>query len=207
MKSALLGILAIVAVTGCSLTHRSGDFACTKTSDCNQGRECVGGFCIIPGSIDAPTSDSTHGGSGDANNGCPSVCTSCDVGTKTCTIDCTLTDCTAAVACPAGYKCDVQCNADNSCRAGVSCTGTTSCTVECTGKNSCQDVTCGLGPCNVSCSGMQSCRTIQCGSSCMCDVECTGTQACEGTETCTSLACKSLSGCSSAGTTCHSTCP
>lgn len=203
-----VGIVFALA-SSCSITHKSGDFACTKTSDCNSGRDCVDGFCVVSGTeIDSPAASDGHGsgsGSGSGSNGCPAQCTSCNVGAKTCVIDCMDTDCSNAIACPAGYSCDVKCDTDNSCRNGVQCAGTTSCTVECSGKNACQNVQCGTGKCDVECSGTQSCKNVTCGSSCACDVKCTGTSAClAGGITCTAPACRIGVGCSSLPTTCHS---
>lgn len=203
--------LVFALAASCSITHKSGDYACTKTSDCNSGRDCVGGFCVVAGSeIDAPVilHDAPRGDSG---NGCPANCSSCDVPTHSCIIDCANgSSCNGNVACPAGWTCDVKCDTDNSCRNGVSCAGTTACKVECSGKGSCQDVVCGTGRCDVECTGVQSCRTsIDCASSCGCDVRCIGSQSCGvGALTCTP-GCTSGSingGCTSLPPNCH-TCP
>lgn len=201
-----VGIVFALA-SSCSITHKSGDFACTKTSDCNTGRDCVDGFCVVAGTeqVDSPmTSDGRGSGSGSGSNGCPAQCTTCSVSQHTCVIDCMGTDCSGSVTCPVGYSCDVKCDTDNSCRNGVQCAGTTSCTVECSGKNSCQNVQCGTSKCDVECTGIQSCKSVSCGSSCACDVRCTGTSSCGDTITCTSPACHIGLGCSSFPTTCHS---
>ena len=197
-----VGIVFALA-SSCSITHKSGDFACIKTSDCNTGRDCVDGFCVVSGTeqVDSPmTSDSRGSGS----NGCPAQCTSCSVSQHTCVIDCMGTDCSGAIACPAGYSCDVKCDTDNSCRNGVQCAGTTSCLVECSGKNACQNVQCGTSKCDVECTGTQSCKAVSCGSSCACDVKCIGTSSCGDTVNCSAAACRIGLGCSSLPPTCHS---
>ena len=209
MKPAILGIFGIVALfagtvvmaTSCSVTHKSGDYACTKQSDCNQGRQCVEGFCVISGAVDAST-DSPRG---DANQ-CPAQCTSCNTGTHTCTIDCSAgnSNCGSKVSCPANWNCDVMCNANNSCRNGVSCTGSTSCNVTCSAQNACQNVVCGAGKCQVECSGPSSCKGVTCSNSCACDVTCNGSQSCGDSIQCTAAACKVGFGCSSLLPNCHS---
>jgi hypothetical protein len=202
-----VGVVFALA-SSCSITHKSGDFACTKTSECDTGRDCVDGFCVVSGTeqIDSPAGTDGHGsGSGSGSNGCPAQCTSCSVSQKTCVIDCQGgADCSGAVACPPGYSCDVKCDTDNACRSGVQCAGTTKCTVECSGKNACQNVQCGTSACDVECTGTMSCKTVTCGASCACDVKCIGTQSCGDTVTCTSAACHIGLGCSSLPTTCHS---
>jgi len=204
MKSALLGLMILLGA--CSIQHRSDAYACTKQADCNNGRTCTDGLCVVPGSgmPDAPkgVDAAVHI---DAN-GCPPGCSTCNVGQKTCTIDCQSSNCNGSVACPAGYKCDIKCDTDNSCRNGVDCTAALSCNLTCSGTSSCRNVQCGLGPCDINCSGPSSCRTISCNSSCACDVACTGNSSCGDTIQCTSLACKAGLGCTSVPTVCHS-CP
>lgn len=206
LATALVAVtIAVTAVaTSCSINHRSDQYACTSTADCDNGRVCDNGFCIVAGSIDAPRMDAPKPG-GDANN-CPPGCSSCNVTQKTCTINCQLTSCSNTVTCPAGYKCDILCNTDNACRNGINCQLSTSCSVECSGKQSCQNVQCGPGPCDVACSGPASCRGVSCNNSCACDVTCTGNQSCEDTIQCTSIACRSTNGlgCTSVPTFCHS---
>ena len=204
MKTALL-VLAVV-LAGCSINHRSGDFACVKNSDCSTGRVCDNGFCIVSGSIDAPRNDAPKGSGGDAQ-GCPTGCTSCNMSQKTCTIDCSLpgSNCNNQVTCPTGYKCDVQCKTDSSCRSGVNCDGASQCTVECGGRNSCRNVQCGPARCDIMCSGQSSCQdTIRCNNSCACDVTCTGVGACQNFPSCTSAACTTVGGCTSVPANCNS---
>ncbi|MFT3696899.1 MAG: hypothetical protein QM831_27405 [Kofleriaceae bacterium] len=212
-------LLCFALVMGCSITHRTNDYACTTSSDCNSGRVCDNGFCVVSGSelVDAPTGthpDAPKNNDGGQQNNCPPGCTSCNTTTKQCVIDCSASNanCDGQVTCPAGWYCDVKCDIDNSCRAGVECAGTTGCRVECSGKGSCQDVQCGTSRCDIECSGPQSCRdTIECNQSCGCDVSCTGAQSCpDGAVDCTSVACIGTSGkgCSSTSQVCHSSnCP
>ncbi len=194
--------LAIALLAACSISHRTGDYACTKQSDCGNGRVCTDGFCVLPGSVDAPNGS---GNQHDApQSGCPTACSSCNTGQKTCTIDCRTKDCTQQVSCPAGYRCDIECNTDNACRNGVNCQLGISCMVNCSGKASCENVQCGLGPCDVACSGTGACKNVSCGNSCACDITCTGSQSCSSGIQCTSLACRSGLGCTSTPSLCHS---
>ena len=216
MKPALLGLavgttlaaLALAFSGSCSVSHPSDQYACVKSTDCMGGRVCVGGFCIVPGTlVDAPRGQDGGRGSGtDAGPSCPGQCTSCNIGQKTCVIDCQLTSCSNTVACPAGYKCDIKCDSDGACTHGVNCQSGASCQVECSAHNACRGVQCGTGPCDVTCTGTSSCDDVQCGASCACDVVCTGGESCTNNVQCTSIACQAGSGCTSQPAFCHS-CP
>lgn len=192
-----LTALGLALATGCSVNHRSGDFACGPDQRCSDGRTCVDGFCVL--AADSGVDARPHPPDAAV---CPSPCTSCSVTQKTCTIDCALNGgCKQAIACPAGFSCNVLCTTDGACSSGVSCASSTSCTVTCSGRQSCQSVSCGLGPCNITCSGFGSCSgAVLCGSSCACDVTCR-------LNTCQNLTCKqgctSTSGCSSAPPGCN----
>ena len=205
MRSALVFLMVIF--TACSVHHASDSFACTSSTECSSDRTCSEGFCVVKGTvgIDAPVGHPDAPGA-DASNSCPAGCTSCNVGQKTCTIDCTLTSCANLVTCPAGYHCDIQCKGDGACRNGVNCTAAASCNVQCPGTNSCRAVQCGPGPCDVNCTGLGSCRGVACGTSCACDVTCTGSQSClNPPPVCTSTACfGSQGGCTSVPLVCHS---
>lgn len=187
-----------LAATGllfaCSITHRSGDYACTTNADCESGRVCSMSFCVVTGSgtIDAP------GGSGSGhadapvnphpdapdNNGCPPGCSSCDQGSHTCNIECGAVgaaSCSQPIACPPDWTCNIDCRTNQACRAGISCTNAAACNIVCGGSGSCKNIACGDGPCNVMCIGSNSCSdNIACGNSCRCDITCTGT----GDQTC-----------------------
>lgn len=210
MKLAIAAL--VVGMLGCSVNHRSQDYACTMQSDCaaHQGTVCMQGFCVVPGSIDAPKGGNDGPkGDGSGGNNCPPGCASCNVTQKTCTIDCSqqnTVNCQNLVTCPAGYHCDIQCNTDNACRSGVSCVGAAGCTLTCSGNSSCRGVECGAGPCDVQCTGPSSCRDISCGSSCACDVLCSGSQSCSQGINCTSFLCTNTTGigCTSQPAGCHS---
>lgn len=206
MKSALLGLA--LALAACSVSHRTGDYACSRQEDCAQGRQCVQGFCVIPGGgsgggVDAAHPIDARRPDGPSNT-CPPGCTSCDTGQKTCTIDCTQTNCQDQVTCPAGYACDIRCDTDGACRNGIDCQLADSCKISCSSANTCRDVQCGLGACAVSCTGQGSCRTVDCNASCACDVSCFGPQSCSDSVTCTSNLCRQGLGCTSQPALCHS---
>lgn len=214
MKTALLGtiigiLIAVSATTSCSINHRSEQYACTKNADCDPGRVCSDGFCVVgegPVVVDAGKVDATKPLDA-VLPACPVQCTSCDTTTRSCVIDCAMANgaCQRPVVCPTGYNCDIRCNNDNACRQGVNCLQGTSCQIACTARNSCDNVVCGPGTCSVTCSGVQSCRNVACGNSCACDVNCTGNQACfGGSVSCSSIACRNGFGCTSAPSFCHS---
>jgi hypothetical protein len=198
-----LAIVLAFVLAACSINHKSESYACEINTDCDSGRVCSGGFCVVAGSqIDAPKSDANRPPTD--GNSCPSQCSSCNVSQKTCTINCQMSNCQNQVVCPAGYRCDIQCNTDNACRAGINCQMGLSCNIECTTKSSCENVQCGAGPCAVSCSGPQSCKNVSCGNSCACDVLCSGLQSCSSGIQCSSFACRSGLGCTSVPALCHS---
>lgn len=218
MKLALAWIAVLVlSVTGsCSVSHRSGDYACTVQTDCTAPRTCDNGFCVVPAGtpIDGhPASDGTQ--HVDAKmppnpdapvNTCPGQCTSCDLGQHTCKIECNNSgNCAGPVDCPPGFDCTVVCGTSNSCRNGVTCADNNACTVICSGQSTCRNITCGNGPCDVQCSGPGSCRGVSCGGSCACDVTCGSSAFCDGV-TCTGLACTDTvgsNGCTSQGPGCN----
>lgn len=182
MKPALWIAVALALAAGCSVNHRSTDFACSAEQRCADGRTCVDGFCVIAadsGAVDTP------GPLGDAAV-CPSPCTSCNPAQKICTVDCSLNSdvCNRAVSCPAGWNCNVLCSINNQCNSGVSCGGAASCTITCSGRQTCRTVTCGTGACNVTCLGPASCNNqVTCGTG-ACNVNCSGNLACGGEVSC-----------------------
>nr|HEX4312550.1 hypothetical protein [Kofleriaceae bacterium] len=222
-RLASLWVMSLSLALGCSVTHRSGEFACDPEGNCTGGRICEDGFCVVPGATDDAGVDAPHHGSGsgsgsakpDAGMGssCPAQCSSCDDATNTCLIDCKANPglCAKAITCPPGYNCDVECTTQNSCRTGVACPESGACTVDCTGQSSCQNVSCGNGPCDVSCTGGESCRTVGCNNSCACDVTCGANSRCE-TITCSDLECETFNNngqqeCSSTQNPLCNTCP
>jgi hypothetical protein len=107
-----LAVGIVIGLAACSINHKSDSFACEINTDCESGRVCSGGFCVVAGSqIDAPKGDATTMRDGSTNN-CPSQCSSCNVQQKTCTINCMMSNCQSQVVCPAGYRCEIQCNTD-----------------------------------------------------------------------------------------------
>jgi hypothetical protein len=188
--------LAVLAASSCSINHRSGQYECATTTDCDSGRTCSDGLCVAIG-VDAPPGPKKDAGI-DASL-CPSQCTSCS-GNK-CIIDCAAgAVCTnVIVTCPAGFNCDVRCNTQNSCRSGVICPqGSFTCDIQCSGNSACRGVMCGPGKCNVSCTGQNSCRGVNCGQSCACDVTCNPGNGSCGTEVqCNKIQCDTGLGCSS----------
>jgi len=174
-----------LALAACSITHKSGDYACTQQSDCSGGRVCSQNFCVVPnGGIDAPGTHAdapgTHadapGTHADAAT-CPPGCSSCNTGTMTCNIECGAAgaaNCFQPITCPTNWNCNITCGTSGSCRQGVVCTNSNACNVTCSGATSCRGVKCGDGPCTVTCSGVGSCnRDVECGNSCQCNVNCT----------------------------------
>ncbi len=196
--------LAVVSTSSCSINHRSGEFACTVQADCDAARQCLNGYCIVPGgvidapkTIDAPKRDAPMMIDSPMTV-CPPQCTSCGEG-KTCKIDCGLTNCTGnqPIVCPSGYNCAILCSTNNACTNGINCGAAASCAITCSGASSCRNVDCGDGHCDVKCQGQGSCRGIDCSNSCACDVTCALTASCDFL-TCSSSQCDPLGrGCTS----------
>jgi hypothetical protein len=203
---ALASITVAVAAASCSINHRSTQFECDTTQDCDPGRMCSEGLCVMPGGGDGGI-DAKKDGPPDSS-ACPSQCSTCP-SSKVCVIDCAAgAACGSLVTCPAGFNCDIRCNTDNACRNGVNCNAAAGCTLQCTGRSSCSGVTCGPGPCNVSCLGASSCATVSCGLSCACDVNCPfATNGSCLSVTCNRLQCDTGRGCSSTVSPTCNTCP
>lgn len=203
-----LATAAVGAAAGsCSINHRSGSFECETAADCDAGRTCSDGLCVVgPRDSGVPDAAKKDGGVGDAAV-CPPGCTSCAPG-KVCIIDCSAAGgaCNSQVVCPIGWNCDIRCNTANSCRNGVNCTGGASCNLQCTGTNSCRGVACGPGACSVGCTANGSCESVACGASCACDVRCSLGSSCL-TVLCTRAECDTGRGCSSTTSSLCYTCP
>lgn len=202
----VLGLAVLTTTSSCSINHRSGDYACTKQSDCSGGRTCTGGFCVAPGgAVDAPVaSDAPRVDA--MMNVCPAQCTSCNFGSQTCTIDCAVNNCNGPLVCPTGWNCNIGCTTTNSCRGGIDCQNAASCSIACTGAGSCRNLDCGNNRCDVTCTGSASCRAIDCSTSCGCDVKCNPGAACDAV-VCSSPQCDTGLGCSSTQTPQCNTCP
>lgn len=206
--------LTVIASSSCSINHKSGDYVCTVQADCEPGRLCLNGYCIVPGGVidapkltDAPKRDAPQMIDSPMNV-CPPQCTSCAEGSKTCTIDCGLTNCNGnnPIVCPTGYNCAILCSTNNACANGIDCGSAASCAITCSGAGSCRNIECGTGDCDVKCQGQNSCRGIDCGDSCACDVSCAFNSSCEFL-TCSSQQCDPVGrGCSSLPPGCD-TCP
>ena len=209
MKLALC-TLALALATGCSVSHRSGDFACDFLQHCADGRTCVDGFCVVEADSGLP--DGSLPRPGDAG-ACPSQCTSCDTAQNTCTIDCAQNNgaCGDPISCPIGWACNIVCSEANQCNSGISCGVATSCTVACTGRQTCRDVSCGLARCDLTCSGPGSCGdSVTCGTG-ACNVNCSGNAACAGTISCEAacscdVTCRANTSCDAANLTCKLGC-
>jgi len=201
----LAAVWITLLVAGCSINHRSGDYACTKQSDCAAGRICTDGFCVLQMQLDSGVKmdGANHPDGGDT---CPSPCTSCDLGAKTCVVDCSVNPsaCNNAVVCPTGFACDIRCSTSGSCKNGVNCLNAKSCAIDCSGTNSCRNLACGTGKCTVDCSGGSSCRGVGCAQSCACDVTCHIGSLCESV-TCPSgcFSGSQLPGCTSLAPGCN----
>jgi hypothetical protein len=200
----LASFTVAAAAASCSINHRSGQFECDTQQDCDPGRSCSEGLCVMPGGDGGI--DAKRDAPPDALV-CPPQCTSCANG-KVCVIDCAAgASCGGLVTCPAGFNCDIRCNTDNACRSGVSCTSAASCTIQCTGRSSCRGVTCGPGRCTVNCLAANSCETVSCGSSCACDVNCPFLNGACASVLCNRAACDTGLGCSSTVALSCNTCP
>ncbi|HEY1547255.1 MAG TPA: hypothetical protein VGG28_05525 [Kofleriaceae bacterium] len=216
MKLVVAIAVCFTFTLSCSIDKRSGAFSCTSSDQCDTGRVCVDGFCVVSGGsgtqIDAPQSmgGSDAGGvnpppDGSTGDMCPAQCTTCSVAGKTCEIDCTNDTCNdnGPLQCPDGYSCTIACGALDSCN-DIDCTKAKACTVSCSGHGACQEVDCGTGECDITCTGHDACGgTIDCSQSCACDVTCgSGSTAtngpCQGDITCQGVLCSlDGTGCSS----------
>lgn len=187
--AAIALVLAIAAAidTGCSVAHRSDNFACESQADCSNGRMCSDGLCIVGfgnnGPNDAPNAD------------CPAQCTSCDRAEQSCVVDCDSAPelCQRAITCPAGWSCDIRCTGNDSCSA-VDCNAAAACEITCDGNDSCSQIACGTARCDITCNGLDSCAAIDCTNACACMVRC------EDDESCAALSCPATCG-SQAGCT------
>ena len=168
---------------GCSINNRSQGYACTATSDCDTGRVCESGFCVVAGSgsgsgsnvpADGPRAVDAPHGVGDAGEMCPSQCTTCDLTGKTCDVNCEQAGsaCAQNIVCPEGFTCTIECTTQGSCRQNIDCTKGDGCTLTCSAGQSCAHVACGSGACDVMCNGLNTCKTVDCSNSCACDVTC-----------------------------------
>jgi hypothetical protein len=173
MRIVCLFVLLVVS-GACSINHRSDQFACENSRQCDSNQTCQDGFCVTGGQPpgDGPITDPDGPLPPDAFV-CPPQCTSCNSQTNTCTIDCNIsaTACTTAINCPAGFNCNVLCTRNNLCQ-NVNCSQAASCNVQCKGNSTCKNVTCGENKCDIECVGNLACQNVDCVNSCACDVTC-----------------------------------
>ena len=163
---ALAGAVA-ASTASCFVHRRSGDLpTCTLDIECDliAGEVCDRGYCVAP--------------SGE----CPRPCTSCDLGDRSCRIECPTNHPCGDLQCPAGYDCTFKCN-NGSCGA-IDCAQARSCDIDCSGAAACGNINCGGAECDISCSGPVACPSIDCALSCRCDVTCNSTGA-----ACPSMSC------------------
>jgi hypothetical protein len=206
---AWLGLASIVVASiagSCSINHKSDRFECSSTADCEAGRMCSEGLCVV-GTIDGPPADGPRRDAPIDSMTCPSQCTRCMAG-NVCVIDCAVgANCSSPIVCPTGYHCDIRCSLDNTCRSGINCTNAASCAIQCSGRNSCRGVTCGPGACTMNCSAANSCETVSCSTSCACDVKCgIANGSCANVE-CSRPECDTGRGCSATTFPTCDTCP
>lgn len=152
--------------------------------------ECSEGTCVAAGRC-CGNSDPPPGGT------CPAICDNGCLG-GVCHIECeSLAECEdAAITCPVGYDCVVDCLAEqNICRdAVIDCPAQQSCTVNCGDiSHTCQRavINCGNGPCAVMCQGggdVCDKTVLNCGLN-SCSIDCPDTdtnQVCGDSCDCTS---------------------
>jgi hypothetical protein len=202
----IVALLVLATAAACQIERRSDAYRCAVPSDCDDGRTCLGGWCVSG-------TDPVDGGlpDGSADGGaCPAPCTSCSG--DVCTVTCAeLLSCGGPIVCPAGMSCQVECLGDRSCQGGVDCSAASACTVTCGASRACGGpIVCGDGPCSVGCVSDRTCSGgVDCTGSCRCDVACTGPMSCEGDGLflCpTGGACDLGTGCTSTPAGCN-TCP
>lgn len=167
----------VMMLVGCTTNRVSDNFACTTDADCDPGRVCDTGYCVVGKRlVDArPFNDAPV---------CPAVCGgSCDFSTMSCSI----TGNGVPVTCPAGWNCTITCAAAGACPT-VACTGAKRCDVSCTGAGACGNISCATADCTAVCAGgTNACGNLNCTSG-DCTRVCTGGNAC-GAMSCTTGDC------------------
>jgi hypothetical protein len=201
MHAIAIIVFVSLSLAACSFENRSTSYECPTGNECESGRVCSQGWCVVADAVDIDAAPGQPDGLPPDAFVCPADCSSCQG--NTCIITCDGVDaCPEVVVCPAGVACRVSCGGSNSCSGGVDCSLGSACNIECSGPGSCPLLTtCGDGVCNLSCDGLDSCGGgLDCSNSCQCDSSCPngGTcndHACPGANPCTKAdGCSSNSG-------------
>ncbi|MBA2539687.1 MAG: hypothetical protein H0V17_08640 [Deltaproteobacteria bacterium] len=172
-------LVLLFALTACSINHRTDQLACERQNDCDRGQTCSDGFCLTVGNPDDGPGPDPDGGPRPDSFSCPAQCTSCQLASMTCTVDCgqSPATCQLPINCPPGFNCNILCTRNEGCET-INCTQGESCNIQCKGNGTCDNVTCGAGKCNVECTGAMACRGVDCHQSCACDVACGNNATC-----------------------------
>lgn len=160
----LILVAVVVVVGACTGENKTDALACKTSNDCNNGRLCVGGYCVTS-----------------AMGFCPGECNSCS-GANTCNIQ--VTSGGMDVACPAGFACNIMCSGAGAC-GDITC-GPDRCSITCQGVGACGTIDCGTScGCQVNCGsgacGAEMCPTGRMGAACVSGTNCsTGPTGCNG---------------------------
>ncbi len=188
MRTPALMIAAALLAAGCRFDasgalHDDGDGGGAADAVAPGDGAIVDAAAIDAAPGDAAVTDAAPVDAG----GCPAACDSCDVGARTCAIDCGGNQCADGVdvTCPVGWTCQVGCIGDNACRNGpVSCAG--DCEITCMGAKACEkgQVSCVGTSCAIDCVGADTCDSAVRCNALSCDVTCSGDGACEDLGVC-----------------------
>jgi hypothetical protein len=111
------------------------------------------------------------------------MCTSCNFLDDSCTLDCSVSDCSGGVdlTCPDGFHCRIECVGAVACLDDdITCHG--DCSIRCEGTSACRDaaVACDGPRCDIGCTGDNACLDqVDCNAD-SCVVICDGVAACDG---------------------------
>lgn len=180
---------------GCGFDTRSGQYACQTQSDCEGGRSCEEGWCVLSQSDASPPPDADL--SPDAGRPL-SPCNSCMGGEcreectdLNCDLSCTKNDC----------DCEFQCAPDTD-NCNLLCADGASCDIDCGSAEECTATCEANSVCQVDCSGVEECQQTVCEAGAQCLLDCTGTVEC-GFATCAGME----TSCSNDLIACNRDCP